>query len=136
MLKVILRFGLLAAALMLLVKLSEYSLSMQSFTNEILAITLAAIFIGFGVLISRLLARQKTQEEILLNDKKALELSFSERETEVFQEMVKGKSNREIGDSLFISESTVKTHISSILSKLHAKRRTEAIKNAKALGLI
>ena len=121
---------------MLLVELSKYSLTTQSFTNEILAVTLAAIFIGFGVLIGKLLSKQKEDEQAIIDMNRAKELDFSVREGEVLQEMVKGKSNKEIGESLFISESTVKTHVSNILSKLGAKRRTEAIKNAQATGLI
>lgn len=121
---------------MLLVELSKYSLTTQSFTNEILAVTLAAIFIGFGILIGKLLNKQKVDEGVILNKKRAEELDFSARESEVFAEMIKGKSNKEIGESLFISESTVKTHVSNVLSKLGAKRRTEAIKNAQTMGLI
>ncbi|MEM9389620.1 MAG: response regulator transcription factor [Bacteroidota bacterium] len=134
--RIVLRFGLLAIALMLLVELSKYSLTTKSFTNEILAVTLAAIFIGFGILIGKLLNKQKIDEGVILNKKKVKELDFSTRESEVFAEMIKGKSNKEIGESLFISESTVKTHVSNILSKLGAKRRTEAIKNARNVGLI
>ncbi len=134
--RIVFRFGLLAIALMLLVELSKYSLTTQSFTNEILAVTLAAIFIGFGILIGKLLNKQKVDEGVILNKKRAEELDFSVRESEVFAEMIKGKSNKEIGESLFISESTVKTHVSNVLSKLGAKRRTEAIKNAQTMGLI
>ncbi|MEM6360077.1 MAG: LuxR C-terminal-related transcriptional regulator [Bacteroidota bacterium] len=134
--RIVFRFGLLAIALMLLVELSKYSLTTQSFTNEILAVTLAAIFIGFGILIGKLLNKQKVDEGVILNKKRAEELDFSARESEVFAEMIKGKSNKEIGESLFISESTVKTHVSNVLSKLGAKRRTEAIKNAQTMGLI
>ncbi|MEO0554149.1 MAG: response regulator transcription factor [Bacteroidota bacterium] len=134
--RIVFRFGLLAIALMLLVELSKYSLTTQSFTNEILAVTLAAIFIGFGILIGKLLNKQKVDEGVILNKKRAEELDFSSRESEVFAEMIKGKSNKEIGESLFISESTVKTHVSNVLSKLGAKRRTEAIKNAQTMGLI
>lgn len=101
-----------------------------------MAVTLAAIFIGFGILIGKLLSKQKVDEQAILNLSKAKELGFSLRENDVFSEMVKGKSNKEIGESLFISESTVKTHVSNILTKLGAKRRTEAIKKAQNLGLI
>ncbi|MEM9858697.1 MAG: LuxR C-terminal-related transcriptional regulator [Bacteroidota bacterium] len=134
--RVIIQFGFLAVSLMLLVELSKYSMSTRSLTNELLAITLAVVFIGFGLLIGKLLNRQQTDEKTNLNFNKVKELDFSARETEVFAEMVKGKSNKEIGESLFISESTVKTHVSSILFKLSAKRKTEAIKNAQAIGLI
>lgn len=52
---------------------------------------------------------------------------LSQREHEVLALMVKGMSNPEIAETLTISRSTVKNHISSILSKLHVTRRSEAI---------
>lgn len=52
---------------------------------------------------------------------------LSQREHEVLALMVKGMSNPEIADQLTISRSTVKNHISSILSKLNVSRRSEAI---------
>ena len=47
-----------------------------------------------------------------------------------------GHSNLEISQQLFISESTVKSHVSSLLQKLKAKRRTQAVQNAKELQII
>lgn len=51
---------------------------------------------------------------------------LTRREKEVLAELVEGQSNKEIGARLFISEKTVKTHISNILRKLHVKDRTQA----------
>ena len=51
---------------------------------------------------------------------------LSERETEVLALVSKGKTNREIAEELFISEKTVKNHVTSILRKLDATDRTEA----------
>jgi DNA-binding NarL/FixJ family response regulator len=50
--------------------------------------------------------------------------------------MAAGLSNQEIADRLFVSTSTVKTHVSNVLAKLDASRRTEAIANAKRLRII
>ena len=48
------------------------------------------------------------------------------REVEVLKEIAKGLSNQEIGDTLFISLKTVKTHVSNILAKLQVEDRTQA----------
>src|SRR6266478_5165616 len=61
---------------------------------------------------------------------------LSERERQVLQYMANGRSNKEIGQVLYISENTVKAHVKSILTKLDAMGRTEAIAIALQRGLI
>jgi len=58
------------------------------------------------------------------------------RELEVLKLIVSGKSNKEIGKELTISEATVKTHINSILSKLDVNDRTQAATTALQRGII
>jgi len=62
--------------------------------------------------------------------------ALSPREVEVLQRMAVGKSNKEIGAELFISEGTVKTHLKSIFNKLDVVSRTEAVATATRRGLI
>lgn len=52
---------------------------------------------------------------------------LTNRECEVLQLMTDGKSNRAIGDSLYISEKTVKNHVSNILQKMNVEDRTQAV---------
>jgi two-component system NarL family response regulator len=58
------------------------------------------------------------------------------REFEVLQLIVHGKSNKEIGDELGISEGTVKSHVNNILEKLGVSDRTQAVSVALKRGLI
>jgi DNA-binding NarL/FixJ family response regulator len=58
------------------------------------------------------------------------------REVEVLKEVTTGKRNREIAETLFISEKTVKNHISNILVKLQVNDRTEAAMIAARGGLV
>ncbi|NND70885.1 MAG: response regulator transcription factor [Rhodothermales bacterium] len=64
------------------------------------------------------------------------ELGISQREYEVLVQIATGKSNKEIADTLFVSESTIKTHVSNLLSKLDARRRTQAVTRAKELRIL
>ena len=53
--------------------------------------------------------------------------TLTEREREVFLAMVKGHTNAEIGERLFVTESTVKTHVGRILQKLDLRDRVQAV---------
>ena len=61
--------------------------------------------------------------------------ALSEREVEVLRLVAAGLPNREVGQRLFISEKTVKTHLSNIMGKLGAANRTQAVDQARRLGL-
>ena len=60
---------------------------------------------------------------------------LSERELEILKKVCAGASNKEIGAALFITEGTVKNHLSNILGKLGVRDRTQAAMKAKELGL-
>lgn len=61
---------------------------------------------------------------------------LTDRELEVLAQIAAGKSNQEIADILFISEKTVKTHITNILGKLHLADRTQAAVLAWQSGVV
>jgi len=52
--------------------------------------------------------------------------TLTDRELQILQEVAKGHRNKQIADTLFISESTVKVHMKSLLKKLQVKSRTAA----------
>ncbi len=60
---------------------------------------------------------------------------LTEREAEVLTLVAQGLTNQEIADRLFVSERTVRTHVSNILSKLHLANRTQAALYALRKGL-
>lgn len=61
---------------------------------------------------------------------------LTERETEVLEHIVHGRSNREIGSVLDISETTVKSHVNNLLSKLRVSDRTQAATSAIQRGIV
>ena len=76
---------------------------------------------------SRLLSKVRAPKELD---------ALTPREEEVLELVAEGCSNAEIGERLYISERTVKFHVSSILAKLQAKNRTEAVWLARESGLL
>jgi len=70
---------------------------------------------------------RKVLEEVFQPAEKPLSPDpLTRREVDVLQVLAKGKSNRDIAEELSISETTVRTHVSNILGKLHLASRTEA----------
>jgi len=76
-----------------------------------------------------------TEREHVRRDQPLIE-SLSRREIEVLTLIARSLSNKEIAEQLFIAHGTVKNHVSSILAKLDARDRTEAILRAQELGLL
>lgn len=66
----------------------------------------------------------------------ALPFTLTQRENEILKLMAEGKSNRSIGETLFISEKTVKNHVSSILCKMGVEDRTQAVIMAAKKGMV
>lgn len=62
--------------------------------------------------------------------------SLSPREQEVLQLLVRGRSNKEIGAQLFISEETVKSHLKTLFAKLKVRDRTDAAISAVRQGIV
>ena len=84
------------------------------------------------VVASKLLQHMSTQAGI----EQALVEELTEREMEVLRLLAQGMPNKEIAETLVITERTVKFHVSSILAKLGAGNRTEAVMIAAQQGII
>ena len=95
-----------------------------------------------GVIVSPLMATKLLTEfkdlraGVVREPAQEAEDALSPREGEVLQLVAQGATNKEIGDSLFISENTVKTHLRSIMEKLHLANRSQAAAYAVKRGLV
>lgn len=134
--KTILVFGLLILALLLLFQFSKYTLISGNSKIEYIMAFIAIAFLGLGLFINKKTQKQITEVNPKIDFNKIEELGLSKREYEVLQAVALGLSNLEIAEKLFVSESTIKTHVSNILVKLNAKRRTQAIQISKNLNII
>ena len=75
-------------------------------------------------------------EEFELDEANLRDVGITPRELEILGLIAAGLSNRQIGDRLFITESTVKTHAYRLFDKLDVRRRVQAVQRGRELGLI
>ena len=134
--RTILVFGLLIVALLVLFEISKHTYLSGDTSIEIIIGVIALVFFFIGIYINKKSLNKNTSSPKAINHKKIKELNISNREYEVLIEIANGLSNKEIANKLFLSESTIKTHVSNILVKLNAKRRTHAIQIAKELQIL
>ena len=145
--KHVLLYGLLGGLLIAGLKLIEYRWLVVQYSVEIYGALVAAVFASLGIWLGLRLTRHKETvvvREILVpapdkfvRDQSKLEsLGITPRELEILQLIAEGLSNKEIAERVYVSENTVKTHSSSVFSKLGARRRTQAVQLGKELRLI
>lgn len=132
----ILVFSALIVALLVLFQISKYAMISGNLNIEIIISLIALVCFGIGVYINKKSLSKPNTKTNTIDYNKLEALNISKREYEVLQHINLGLSNKEIAAQLFVSESTIKTHVSNLLLKLNAKRRTQAIQIAKAENLL
>ena len=144
---IIIGFGLLILCLLILFRIGEVNFIKGDVKLEVIVSIAALIFFFVGLyfnyhsqkkaLQSRSSAANRDDSSIGFVDYGQIKkLGLTQREHDVLLKMAEGLSNQEIGAALFLSESTIKTHVSNILFKLDAKRRTQAVQMAKRLKIV
>ncbi|HJP55492.1 MAG TPA: response regulator transcription factor [Gemmatimonadales bacterium] len=143
----ILLYGLLGGGLIALLRLIEYRWLVLDHSIEIYGGLIAALFAGLGVWLGLRLTRPRETvvvREVVVeggaafvrNDAEVEAMGLTPRELEMLELVAVGLSNREIAARAFVSENTVKTHLSRVFDKLGASRRTQAVQRARQLRLI
>jgi len=136
----VISFGLLIIAVLALLWLAQVH---QFHTDEVDDVWVAVFSVSFliiGVFLIKRAAKKKTiifeQKPSTINYGKLLKAGISRREGDVLALIDEGLSNQQIADKLFISESTVKKHISNLFHKLQVERRNESVKKAKEMSIL
>jgi DNA-binding CsgD family transcriptional regulator len=140
-------YGVAGGVLIALLELIEYQYFIRAYPAEIYGGLIALIFTAVGIYFGLKWTRRKevvVVKEVrvrdsgpfVLNVEKLKELGITQREHEILGLIAQGLSNREIGEKLFVSENTVKTHSSRLFEKMSVNRRVQAVQKGKDLGLI
>jgi DNA-binding NarL/FixJ family response regulator len=127
--------------MLVLFKISEVNFIKGNVKLEVIVAIAAFIFFFVGLYFNQH-KKKKEIEESTAKDPREIDYNqikktgLTQREHDVLIKMAEGLSNLEIGQQLFLSESTIKTHVSNILFKLDAKRRSQAVQIARQLRII
>ena len=149
-------YSISLAFLLFLLKWLELRLIIFDHSFEIYIGFIAVIFTVLGIWLALKLSKPKIETVVVekevyvnrhenpanrgagfvLNTSLVAQLALSKRELEILGLLAQGHSNQEIAVTLFVSLSTVKTHIQNIFEKLEVKRRIQAVEKAKRLNII
>jgi len=142
-------YGVSLAFLLFLLKWLELRFIIFRHSFEIYIGFIAIIFTILGIWLALKLSKPKIEtivvekevyvnrnENFVLDTSLVSQLELSKRELEILNLLAQGHSNQEIAAKLFVSLSTVKTHIQNLFEKLDVKRRIQAVEKAKRLNLI
>ncbi len=138
-------YGLALAVLVFVLKLLQWKFLIVDNAIDIYVALVALFFTALGIWVARQLIKPKVEtvivekevpEKFEINETELQRLNLSSREYEVLKLLAKGYSNTEISEQLFLSVSTIKTHVSNLLAKMDVKNRTQATAKAKKLKII
>lgn len=142
-------YSISLAFLLFLLKWLELRFIIFDHSFEIYVGFIALIFTALGIWLALKLSKPKIETVVVekkvyvnrnvnfvLDTSLVSQLELSKRELEILSLLAQGHSNQEIAAKLFVSLSTVKTHIQNLFEKLDVKRRTQAVEKAKRLNLI
>jgi DNA-binding CsgD family transcriptional regulator len=104
--------------------------------GDVYLFLVAAGFLALGVFVGARAFAAPPPAPFDGNPQARASLGLSERELEVLHELAAGRANKEIAARLHVSPNTVKTHVANLFAKLGARRRTEAIRRARELGIV
>ena len=129
-------YGALLAAGTLALQWFDYQRMARIHSGDIYLFLIAVAFLALGIFIGMRVLRTPPPAAFDGNPKAREVLGISPSELTVLKEIAAGRSNKEIAALLKISPNTVKTHVTRVFEKLEAKRRTDAVKKARELGIV
>lgn len=141
-------YGLSLALLIFVLKWLQWKFLIRDHSVEVYMGLIAVFFTAVGIWVATQLTKAKVktvvvEREIYLppndaftvNERELENLKLTNREYEILLLITQGLSNADIAEQLFLSLSTVKTHVSNLYVKMDVKRRAQAIEKAKRLKI-
>ena len=134
--KTILTYSLAIGAAAFLLQWLDFQHAVRTMSTPVYVVIVALLFTALGIWVGQRLSRGAAAGPFERNRQAMDYLGITEREYEVLELLARGQSNKEIGETLFVSPNTVKTHLAHLYEKLEVSRRTQAIQKARALRIL
>ena len=145
----IILYGLTLAALIFGLKWLQWKYLIADNAIDIYIGLIAVVFTVLGAWVAAQIIKPKTEtifvekeviihqpQKFVLNESELERLNLTNREYEILKLIVKGHSNADIAEQLFLSLSTIKTHVSNLYTKMDVKNRFQAITQAKRMEIV
>lgn len=145
----IISYGLALAMLIFGLKWLQWNFLIVDNAIDIYIGLIAIIFTILGVWIASQLIKPTTKtvfvekqviihqpKKFILNQTELNRLNLTNREYQILKLIVQGHSNSDIAEQLFLSISTIKTHVSNLYTKMNVKSRIQAINMAKKIEIV
>lgn len=145
----IMLYGLAMATLIFWLKWLQWKFLIVDNAIDIYIGLIAIAFTILGVWVANQFIKSRTQtvfvekeiivyqpKKFILNQRELKRLNLTKREYEILKLIVRGNSNADIADQLFLSLSTIKTHVSNLYAKMNVKNRFQAITMAKRMEIV
>ena len=129
-------YSLAIAGAAFLLQWLDYQHAVRTLATPVYVTVIALLFAGLGVWVGARLTGGSPSQPFERNVRAIDTLGITEREYQVLELLAAGHSNKEIGERLFVSLNTVKTHLTHLYEKLEVSRRTQAVQKARALRII
>lgn len=142
-------YGLGLAVLIFALKWIQWKFLIVDHSMEIYIGLVAIFFTALGIWVAKQLLEPKVlrieiEKEVLvplhdpiaINEAELKKLNLTDREYDVLKLIAKGHSNADIAEHLYLSVSTIKTHVSNLFVKMNVKNRTQAMEMARRLKLV
>ena len=113
----------------------DYRYRLHMLPGELYISLLALLFLILGLWIGYR-SRKPITPTTGPNQAAVLSLGITAKELQVLEQLAHGKTNKDIAQTLFVAQSTIKTHLIHLYQKLGVKNRTSAIKRARELKII
>ena len=145
----IILYGLSLATLVFVLKWLQWNFLILDNSIDLYIGFIATIFTMLGMWVAYQLMKPQTQtvfvekhiiiqepQKFNLNLRELQRLNLTKREFQILKLIVKGYTNADIADQLFLSLSTIKTHVSNLYVKMKVKNRFQAIAEAKRMEIV